>query len=162
MITPLTAEHLPLYADVIRDSFATVAAELKLTPKNCRYHPAFVTNERLAEKIGDGYYPFGYFADGELVGFVSLTDEGGGVFEMNDVAVLPEFRRSGAGKALVDFCKMKVAGFGGKKIVIEVVNECAGLKEWYAAQGFAYTHTKKYEHLTITFGYMEWEVPHEI
>ncbi|MCL1845328.1 MAG: hypothetical protein FWF77_05450 [Defluviitaleaceae bacterium] len=37
-IAPLSPEHLPLYADVIRESFSTVAKELNLTRENCRYH----------------------------------------------------------------------------------------------------------------------------
>ena len=44
----LSIEHLPLYADVIRQSFATVASDMNLTRENCPGHTSFITNERLA------------------------------------------------------------------------------------------------------------------
>jgi len=154
-IVPLTEEHLPFYANVIRVSFAPVAHLLELTQENCPLHPAFVTNKRLQEKIKKGYFPFGYFLNGKLVGFVSLTDKGDGMFEMNDLAVLPGYRRVGIGRALVDFCKMKTAELGGRYISIEIVNENTGLQQWYTSQEFVYTHSKKHGNLPISFGYME-------
>ena len=146
-----------MYADVIRQSFATVAKDFNLTLENCPGHTSFISNERLASKIKDGYYPFGYFADGKLVGFASITDISDGVYEMNDIAVLPKYRHFGYGKRLVDFCKEKVKELGGNKIIIGIVEENAVLKDWYAANGFVHTGTKRFEHLPFTVGYMEWE-----
>jgi len=84
-IRPLTAEHLPQYADVIRRSFATVAHEFGLTKENCPGHTSFITDERLASKLKDDYLPFGYCVGETIFGFMSLTDMGDGVYEMNDV-----------------------------------------------------------------------------
>jgi len=154
-ISPLSAEHLPMYSEVIRHSFATVANELNLTRENCPYHPSFTTNEELASRLKDGYYPFGYFADGKLIGFVSLTDTGDDSFEMNNVSVLPDFRRHGYGQALLDFCKEKAKELSGRKIAIEVVEESISVVDWYATNGFVHIGTKRYENLPITLGYME-------
>ena len=147
-----------MFAEVIRQSFATVAYELELTIENCPYHPAFISNEKLASKIKSGYFPFGYFIDGKLAGFASLTAVEDGIYEMNDVSVLPEYRRFGYGHILLDFCKGKAKELGGNKIRLEVVEECVNVKNWYAKNGFTQTATKKYEHVTITFGYMECEL----
>ncbi|MDR2615488.1 MAG: hypothetical protein LBC28_02805, partial [Oscillospiraceae bacterium] len=92
MIKPLDKSHLDEYAELIRRSFATVASDLGLTRENSPTHTSFITDEKLASKYSDGYFPFGYFSDETLVGFVSLTDEGGGDYEMNNLAVLPECR----------------------------------------------------------------------
>jgi ribosomal protein S18 acetylase RimI-like enzyme len=146
-----------MYAEVIRRSFATVAQEFNLTKENCPGHTSFITDERLASKIKDGYYPFGYFSDGKLVGFTSLTDMGNGAFEMNDVAILPEYRHFGYGKSLIDFCKDKVCELGGNKITIGIVEENIVLKDWYAVNGFTHTGTKRFEYLPFTVGYMEWK-----
>ena len=157
-ISLLKAAHLPLYAEVIRQNFATVAQEFNLTKENCPGHTSFITDERLASKIKEGYYPFGYFADGKLAGFASLTDTGGGAYEMGNVAVLPEYRHLGYGKSLLDFCKERVVELGGSKITIGIIDESTVLKKWYSANGFIQTGVKRFEHLPFTVGYMEWSV----
>jgi len=157
-ISLLSTAHLSMYAEVIRNSFATVASDFNLTRENCPGHTSFITNERLASKLKDGYYPFGYFSDGKLVGFASLTDTGNGLYEMNDVSILPEYRHFGYGKALLDFCKDKIKEFDGSKITIGIVEENTVLKKWYAANGFVHTDIKQSEHLPFKVGYMEWEL----
>lgn len=152
----LTAENLPDYADVIRKSFATVAKEYGWTRENCPGHTSFITDERLASKIKDGYYPFGLCIGDKVIGFTSLTDMGSGVFEMNDVSVLPEYRHYGYGKKLLDFCKAKVREFSGNKITIGIVEENTVLKEWYNSNRFVHTGTKMYDGLPFTVGHMEW------
>ena len=157
-IRPLTADILPQYADVIRRSFATVAKDFGWTQENCPGHTSFITDERLGSKIKDGYHSFGYFVGDTIFGFASLTDTGNGVYEMNDVSILPEWRHYGYGKRLLDFCKEKVKELGGNKITIGIVEENTVLKDWYAANGFIHTGTKQFEHLPFTVGYMEWSV----
>jgi ribosomal protein S18 acetylase RimI-like enzyme len=157
-IIPLSTEHLPMYAEVIRQSFATVANDMNLTRENCPGHTSFITNERLGSKIKDGYYPFGYFTNGKLVGFASLTDTGNGVYEMNDVSILQEYRHLGYGKAILDFCKEQVNERCGSKITIGIVEENTVLKDWYTANGFIHTGTKQFEHLPFTVGFMEWSL----
>jgi uncharacterized repeat protein (TIGR04076 family) len=155
-IHPLTAEHLPQYAEVIRRSFATVAKDFGLTRENCPDHTSFVTDERLASKVKDGYFPFGLCVGETIFGFASLTDMSDGVFEMNDVSVLPEWRHYGYGKKMIDFCKEKVKELGGSKITIGIVDENAVLKDWYAANGFVHKETKNFDGLPFTVGFMEW------
>ena len=155
-IKPLSAIHLPEYADVIRQSFTTAAKDYGLTPVNCPEHWCFISNEKLASRFNDSYHPFGYFADDKIVGFASLMDKGGGIYEMNAVSVLPEYRHLGYGKALLDFCKNKVKELGGYKIEISLADTDTTLKKWYIANGFIQTETKKFEHLPLPVGYMEW------
>lgn len=157
-ISPLSVTHLPMYAEVIRQSFATVARDFNLTMVNCAGHTSFITNERLASKIKEGYYTFGYFVDGKLIGFTSLTEVGDAAYEMNNVSILPEYRHFGYGKSLLVFCKGKVEELGGNKITIGIVEENTVLKEWYAANGFIHTGTKRFKHLPFTVGYMKWEL----
>jgi len=155
-VVALSASYLPQYAEVIRQSFATVAKDFGLTRENCPTHTSFITNERLASRIKDGYFPYGYFAGDKLVGFVSLTELSGGVFELNNLSVLPEYRHYGYGRELLDFCKKKVKELGGSKITIGIIEENTVLKEWYADNGFIHTGTKKFDHMPFTAGFMEW------
>jgi ribosomal protein S18 acetylase RimI-like enzyme len=155
-ISPLSMEHLPMYAEVIRQSCATVAAQFNLTKENCPTYTGFVTDERWAERVADNYYPFGYFVDGKLVGFVSLVDAGEGVFEIRNLCVLPEYRHFGYGKELLEYCKNRAAEQSGTKINISFIEENTVLKNWYASNGFVHIGTKKFEHQPFTVGYMEY------
>jgi uncharacterized repeat protein (TIGR04076 family) len=157
-IAPIGAELLPEYAEVVRRSFATVANDFGWTAETAPTFTAFIPDERLYSKITDGYYPYGLFVNGRVFGFVSLTDIGDGAYELNHLAVLPEWRYFGYGTKLLDFCKEKVREFGGKKITIGIVEENTRLKNWYAANGFIHTGTKKFDHQPFTAGFMEWYV----
>jgi uncharacterized repeat protein (TIGR04076 family) len=159
-IAPISTERLSEYAEVVSRSFATVAEDFGLTKENAPGHISFSAYDRLRSKIKDGYYPYGLFLGDKVFGFVSLTDVGNGAYELNQLAVLPGYRHCGYGKKLLDFCQSKVREFGGNKIVLDIIEENTRLKDWYAANGFVHTGTKKFEHLPFTTGYMERRVHH--
>ena len=156
VVAPISAERLPEYADVVRRSFATVAKDFGWTVETAPTFTAFISNERLQSKVTDGYLPFGLFVDDKVFGFVSLTDIGDGVHELNHLAVLSEWRHFGYGKKLLDICKSKVRELGGNKISIGIVEGNTVLKDWYASNGFIHIGTKKFEHQPFTAGFMEW------
>ena len=158
LILPLAEENLSDYADVIRKSFATVARDFALTKDNYPRHTSFISDDQLKSKISSGYYPFGLYIEGIIVGFVSLTDMENGVFEMNHFSVLPEYRHYGYGKKLLCFCKNKVIELGGNKIIIEIIEENTVLKKWYIANEFTHIEAKQYEGVPFTVGHMEWEI----
>ena len=155
-IRPVGGEYLPKYASVIRRAFATIAEDFGWTSETAPTFTAFITDDRMREKFTDGYYPFGLFIGGKIVGFVSLTDNGSGVYSLNNLAVLPEMRHFGLGKALIDFCKEKTRALGGMKITLSIVEENTRLKNFYTENGFVHVGTKKFDHLPFTAGYMEW------
>jgi len=160
-IMSVTAEHLPEYAEVIRQSFATVAQSFGITRENWPGHIAFITDEQLRGKCGPSYHAFGYFVDGKIIGFAALEDRGGGAFEMNNVAVLPTYRHLNYGKALLDFCKARTIELGGHKIELGFIEANTRLKDWYAAHGFVHTGTKQYDSVPFLVGGMEWLVSTE-
>ena len=73
---------------------------------------------------------------------------------MNDVSVLPEYHHLDMGKSC--YSKTKVKKLGGSKITIGIVEENTVLKDWYTANGFVHTGTKKFDHMPFTVGFMEW------
>jgi len=77
---------------IIRESFATVADEFGLTEQNCPNHTSFIKVEKLQNQFKRGYQMFGYFSDGKIVGYVSLTKNSDTSFEMNNLSILPEYR----------------------------------------------------------------------
>ena len=159
MIKPFKFSDLPLAAEVVRASFATVAEELGLTEQNCPRHPAFITTaERLEAYLAAGALMFGLFEGERLVGYASLTKNGRRAYEIHNLAVLPAYRHKGYGKQLLDFCKAKAKELKGRKLVLGIIEENTVLKAWYAANGFAHTGTKKFDFLPFTSGYMEYTI----
>jgi len=156
MIRRLTPADLPLAAEVIRASFATVAREFGITERNCPRHTSFITIEELQQHFDKGYMMYGLYEGNKMVGYVSLKRESDGAFELNNLAVLPEYRHQGYGRQLVDFCKAKVKELGGSKITIGIIEESTVLKDWYAANRFVHTGTQEFVHLPFIVGFMEW------
>ena len=91
-----------------------------------------------------------------VIGYMSLSKEGEDTFELHNLAVLPEYRHNGLGKLLLDHAKEAVRTLGGKSIKIGIIEESTLLKNWYIANGFVHTGTKKFDHLPFTRGYLEW------
>ena len=160
MIKKLDVSDIPRAVELIRASFATVTQEFGITEENCPRHSAFSTTvEKLQNHVERGWLMYGFYEAEKLVGYVAVSREygtGRNVYEIHNLAVLPEYRHKGYGKMLVDFCKEKVKELGGEKIVIGIVEENTVLKNWYAANGFIHTGTKKFEFFPFTCGYMEY------
>jgi ribosomal protein S18 acetylase RimI-like enzyme len=159
MIKQIQISEFPVVAEMIRESFMTVAEELNLTPENCPRHTAFIISpERLHNNYGCGWLMYGlYEDDNKIVGYVSLSKIDEFTYELHNLGVLPEYRRKGYGKELIDFCKCKVKELDGNKIILGMIEENTRLKNWYMQNGFVTTGTHKYEIFPFTAGYMEWK-----
>lgn len=142
-------------AEVIRESFATVADEFNLTEVNCPTHPSFMTAERLKDDLLRGVQIFGLFIDDWLVGTVMLDASSADIYFMERLAILPEHRCKGYGRMLIDHICTEVKKRGGQKISIAIIDEHNALKHWYEKYGFCVTHTKCFDHLPFTVCFME-------
>lgn len=100
---------------------------------------------------------YALYAGKKMIGYMSLSKEGDDTFELHNLAVLPEYRHNGFGKLLLDYAKDSVKKLGGKAIKIGIIEESTVLKNWYMANGFVHTGTKKFSHLPFTSGYLEWK-----
>ena len=156
IIKQLNPSDLPAAAELIRTSFAPVAKEFNITEQNFPNHTSFITVEKLQNHIIWGWQMYELYEKKQMVGYVSLSDKGGGLFELHNLAVLPEYRHKGYGKQLLDFCKTKVKEAGGDKITLGMIEENTVLKDWYAANGFIHTGIKWFKHMPFTVGFMEW------
>ena len=144
-------------AEVIRMSFATVAKEFDITEQNFPNHTSFMTAEKLQNHFNWGWQMYGLYDGARLIGYVSLSKIFGDTFELHNLAVLPEFRRNGYGRRLLDFCKAKVKESGGSKITLGMIEENTVLKDWYTANGFRHTGMKWFKNWPFTVGFMEWD-----
>ncbi len=157
-IKMIAIDELPACLEVIHRSFTTVAREFGITERNCPNYIGFTELEKLKKRFDSGYMMFGLFKGDETIGFFSLSDKGSGVYELNNLCVLPEHRHMGYGKQLLEFTCDKVRELGGKKITIGIIEENTLLRDWYSQNGFVHTGTMTFPHLPFTVGFMEKEI----
>ena len=155
MIRSITTEEIPIFAEVIRQSFKTVADEFGLTKENAPTNGAFLKDERLLKDFNEENMMFGYFLNGVAVGYFNLTEGKEGAYGLKNLAVLPEYRKRGIAGEMIDFAKKKVKQLGGSKIAIGIIEENVKLRKWYEKQGFIHKGTAVFPHLPFTVGFME-------
>lgn len=126
-----------------------------MTENNCPSHTAFITMDKLEKQFDDGRPMFLFYQEDIPIGYFSLAKYNDGEWELNNLAVLPEFRHSGIGKALIDYAVTMVKNYGGNKISIGIIEENSRLKNWYLKLGFNHILTREFEHLPFTVGFME-------
>lgn len=156
-ISQVKASELQTCLDVIHQSFKTVADEFGLTQENCPKHTSFIPLCYLETQMNWGWHMYALYADEKIVGYMSISKESDDVYELHNLAVLPEYRHNGFGRLLLDYAKDTVKSLGGRIIKIGIIEESTVLKSWYIANGFVHTATKKFDHLPFTSGYLEWD-----
>jgi len=157
MVYEIQKEELPECLTVIHDSFRTVAEEFGLTPENCPKHTSFLPLTFLETQMKWGWHMFALYAGKRIIGYMSLSKSSECEYELHNLAVLPAYRHSGFGRQLLDHAKETVKALGGTTIKIGIIEESTVLKNWYIANGFVHTGTKKFDHLPFTSGYLEWK-----
>ena len=158
VIREINGAELNRGAEVIRKSFKTVALELGLTRDNISNHPSFMTAEELKGFIDRGIKFFGLFLDNMQIGSVTVEAAGDGVYYLQKLAVLPEYRNVGYGRELVNFVIDYVKNNGCKKLALGIWDRQAKLKDWYLRLGFKINSTRDFEHLPLTVCLMDMEV----
>lgn len=157
MIRKAEQNDLAVCAQVIRESFMTVADTFGFTAENAPRFTAFaISDERLKWQMLKECRPMYVYCDGEtIVGFYSLSAPSDGKCELNNLAVLPEHRHKGIGRKLLMHAFKQAADSGCATITIGIVEENKVLRTWYESFGFIHTGTQKFDFFPFTCGYME-------
>ena len=160
MIRAITKEDIPECVNVIRTSFLTVAEEFDITPENSPHFTAFATNEaKVLFWMDEQHRPmYGYFEDGKMAGYYNLALPSEGECELGSLCVLPEYRHSGIGEALLNDAQARAKELGCNVMKLSIVEENKVLRKWYEDHGFTHTCTKKFDFFSFTAGYMEKEL----
>jgi GNAT superfamily N-acetyltransferase len=159
IIREINGAELNRGAEVIRESFKTVASELGLTRENMPNHPSFMTAEELRGLIDRGIKFFGLFLGDRQIGSVAVEAADDGVYFLQKLAVLPEYRNDGYGRELVNFVIDYVKHNGCQKLALGIWDRQAGLKNWYLRLGFTVNSVRDFEHLPLTVCLMDMEIP---
>jgi len=154
VIREAQASDIPLILDILVRSFAGVAQRFGLTPENCPKHLAFCTAERLEQDVARGLQ-FYLLEDNETAcGCVAMEHPKPEVVYLERLAVLPEFRSKGFGRALVRHVLDQAKAVGVQRVEIGIIAEDVELKQWYERFGFAQTGTRTFEHLPFVVAFM--------
>lgn len=157
MIRKVRHEDIPKCVEVIKKSFQTVADEFGLTEENAPRFTAFATTEeRLFWHFDGEKRPMYVYCDNEMIcGYYSLFIQSDGECELNNLAVLPEYRHKGIGKRLFDHAVKTAKEIGCNTLNIGIVEENTVLRKWYEKNGAIHTGTQKFDFFPFTCGYMK-------
>ena len=156
MIKPIERNDLPVCLEVIHKGFETVALEFGLTEDNSPDRGwASLPYEKLTAKFENGILMFGYFLDNKIVGYLGIEMFENGICGLDSIVILPEYRKNGYGKELLDFCKQKAKELGANKIRFGMIDDNKKLRKWYEENGFTNVGYKKYDNASYIVGKME-------
>lgn len=95
-----------------------------------------------------------YELGGKIVGYYSLAMPKNGVCEINNLAVLPNFRHLGIGELMVRDALERMRQAGCKAAFVDIVDENLRLRSWYERLGFRYEKTVRLDGYEFLNGYM--------
>lgn len=131
IIQPCTTEHINHYGEIYEKAFSGEPWNDNWTVENARIHVGEILESKQS-------YGLEYVLDGEIVGFIlgsSMLLCFGRIFEINDLAVHPDYQGRGIAKELLARCleemkQRKVAG-------VHLITQQEGfLPEFYERYGF--------------------------
>jgi N-acetylglutamate synthase-like GNAT family acetyltransferase len=102
-----------------------------------------------------------YFAienKNHVVGCVALEQANPGVCYLERLAVLPDQRRRGFGKALVNHVLSEAERLGVYRVSVGIIAEQTELKNWYKGLGFVEGESKEFPHLPFLVTFMSYDI----
>lgn len=130
-IRMITFEHLPRYGEIYAAAFSGPPWNDPWEAENAEIHVREIMESEQS-------YGLEYVMDDKVVGFLlgtSILFHAGRTFEINDLAVDPEYQGRGIAKKLLSRCQeeMKEGGMAG----LNLITEAEGfLPEFYERHGF--------------------------
>jgi ribosomal protein S18 acetylase RimI-like enzyme len=157
-IRPASSDEAELLASLNRDAFRDVAERFGLTPENCPQQAAFCTAETVLSDMAEGmtYYVLEY--DDLPCGCVALGNRIPRVLYMKRLAVLPEHRRRGFGRMLVEWVIAEACRLGKARVEFGVFAHNTQLVRWYESLGFATRDICQTEEFPLPIAFMYAEV----
>ena len=143
---------------LLRSSFSDVAERFELTIENCPKNLAFCTKEWVKSDLDRGLRYYILEEDDRPCGCAAIEKAGPDVCYLERLAVLPQYRRKGYGKALVNHIFDQAGKNGAQKVEIGIISEDTKLKNWYSQFGFVRKGTKKFDHLPFIVAFMSAEM----
>ena len=151
-------EDVGVLAETIRGAFRDVAGRFGLTEENCPRHASNCTADWIEKDMDRGVTYFVLESEGRVAGSVALERAKPEVCYLERLAVLPDRRRRGFGKALVGHALSEAGVRGCRRVGIGVIADQAELKDWYRRLGFVETENREFPHLPFLVTFMSCEL----
>lgn len=152
------ANDTSVVSHIIRDSFRDVAERFSLTPENCPKHPSNCTDEWIRGDIARGVTYYVLEHGNVFAGCVALETATPDLSYLERLAVLPDMRRKGFGRALVEHLFLRARASGAQTVGIGMISDESELKQWYKNLGFIEGDTKEFTHLPFRVTFMTYEL----
>ena len=149
-IQRLVDVDLEIAAQVIRESFATVADDFDLTIDNCPTNGAFTQAKHLKIDLEKGNQLFGLYLGKKMIGFFEL------------VAIIPPERGKKYGEFILDKVREIAKNDHIERIDIGIIKENIRLKEWYQRNGYQIVRSQNFAHLPFEVLYMQLNLNNEV
>ncbi len=143
---------------IIKNSYKSVADKFNLTPENCPKHPSNCDEEWIHNDFHRGVVYFLLDYNNFSTGCVAIEKISSELFYLERLSVLPEYRRNGLGKELVNFAINKADESGINNIGIGIISKDEQLKMWYKKMGFIEGETKKFDHLPFLVTFLTYKI----
>ena len=153
-----TKEDTQVLTDTIRRSFRDVAERFGLTQENAPRHPSNCTVNWIRKDMKRGVTYFAIENNNHVVGGVALERANTEVCYLERLAVLPDQRRRGFGKALVKQALSEARLLGAHCVSIGIIAEHTELKDWYKGLGFVEGERKEFPHLPFRVTFMSYGI----
>lgn len=153
-----TKEDTQVLTETIRRSFRDVAERFGVTQENAPRHPSNCTVDWIRNDMERGVTYFAIENRNHVVGCVALERANSEVCYLERLAVLPDQRRRGFGKALVNRALSEAELLGVHCMSIGIIAEHTELKDWYKRLGFVEGESKEFPHLPFRVTFMSYDI----
>jgi len=158
IIRQANEDNIGTLVTLLRSSFSNIAKKFGLTIENCPKNLAFCTKERVKGDLDRGLKYYILEKDSQPYGCVAIEKASPDVCYLQRLAILPQYRRKGYGKKLVNHIFEQARKNGANKLEIGIIAEDTKLTNWYGKFGFVMKGTKKFDHLPFIVAFMSAEI----
>ncbi|MGM0166268.1 hypothetical protein IGI39_001227 [Enterococcus sp. AZ135] len=158
----LDQDALETAAQVIRESFMTVANEFDLTIDNCPTNGAFTQAKHLKIDLEKGNQLFGVYQGKKMIGFFELVFNENYQVTLEKVAIIPAERGKNYGEFILNSAKEIAYENNIKHIDIGNIKNNFRLKQWYQKNGYQVVCTKNYSHLPFEVLHLKLKLKDEV
>ena len=153
-IRPADTDDSGTLTTIIRSAFQDVAMRFNLNAENCPKHPSNCTEEWISAAFEKDVHYYLLASGSEAIGCVALERASAEVCYLERLAVFPQHRLKGFGKALAEYALTQSADLGAKRVEIGIIAAQTELRQWYQKLQFSETGRKHFPHLPFEVMFM--------